>query len=58
MVTTADALCAVTVRVSAPSVSRSAAIGTLMVAMPLELTVALPLSSPPVISALLTPESV
>ena len=58
MVTDADLPCAVTVRVSAPSVSRSAAIGTLIVAVPLELTVALPLSSPPAISAALTLDSV
>ena len=56
--TAVDALAppAVTVKVSASSVRRSAASRTLMVAVPLEFTVALPVSDPPVISAALTPD--
>ena len=53
----ADLPCAVTVSVSAPSVKKSAARGTEMVAKPLESTVAVPLR-PPVTSDELTPEIV
>jgi len=49
---------AVTVSVSEPSVNKSAAIGTEIVAAPLEFTVALPVSDPPVMSAALTPDKV
>ena len=51
-------LCTVTVRVSAPSVVTSVAMGTRMVAVPLVLTVAVPLNAPPVMSAALTPDRV
>jgi hypothetical protein len=59
-VTVVDALAppAVTVSVSAPSVSRSAAIATEIVAAPLGFTVAAPLSNPLVTSAALTPVKV
>ena len=53
----ADLPCAVTVRVSAPSVKKSAATGTEMVAKPLVSIVATPLK-PPVTSEALTPEIV
>ncbi len=49
---------AVTVRVSAPSVRASFKSVTVMVAVPLELTTALPLSEPPITSDALMPESV
>ena len=49
---------AVTVSVSAPSVSPSLINETEIVARPLELTTALPLNKPPDMSALLMPESV
>ena len=49
---------AVTVSVSTPSVRRSDASGTLMVAVPLALTVAVPVGSPPVMSAALIPDKV
>ena len=57
-VTDAVLLCAVTVNVSAPSVRLSATMPTLMVAVPLELTVAEPVSRPPVMSAALIPDRV
>ena len=41
-----------------PSVVRSSASGIVMVALPLELTIAVPDSAPPVMSAELTPEIV
>ena len=50
--------CAVTVSDSVPSVVRSEAIGIVMVAFPLELTIAVPDKAPPVMSAELTPEIV
>ena len=49
---------AMTVRVSAPSVSKSFNSDTEIVAMPLELTTAFPLSEPPDMSAALMPERV
>ena len=49
---------AVTVRDSLPSVVRSRASGMVMVALPLELTIAVPDKAPPVMSAELTPEIV
>ena len=49
---------AMTVRVSAPSVSKSFNRDTEIVAMPLELTTAFPLSEPPDMSAALMPERV
>ena len=58
MVSDAVLLCTVTLRVSAPSVLTSAAMGIRMVAVPLELMVAVPLNAPPVMSAADTPESV
>jgi hypothetical protein len=58
MVIEADLPCAVTVRVSAPSVAKSAIVGIAIVAVPLELTIATPERAPPVISAELTPPMV
>ena len=58
IVTDAVLLCAVTVSVSAPSVKLSATMPTLMVAVPLALTVAEPVSRPPVMSTLLKPDRV
>ena len=55
--TDADLPCAVTVSVSEPSVKKSAAIGTKMVAKPLVSIVAVPLK-PPVTSEVLTPKIV
>ena len=55
--TDADLPCAVTVSVSVPSVKKSAAMGTDMVASPFMSTVAVPLR-PPVTSVELTPEIV
>jgi hypothetical protein len=57
---TVDALAlpAVTVSVSVPSVNESLSSVTEIVATPLELTTALPLSEPPDMSAALMPESV
>ena len=49
---------ALTVKVSDPSVSESFKSVTEIVAMPLELTTAFPLSAPPETSALLMPVSV
>ena len=54
----AEAPPAVMVRVSEPSVRASFKSVTLMEAIPLELTTALPLSAPPEMSAELMPESV
>ena len=58
--TTVDAVAppAVTVSVSAPSVSESFKSVTEIVAIPLELTTAFPLSEPPDMSAALMPERV
>ena len=47
---------AVITRVSVPSVVKSVAIGIEMVAVPLELTIAVPDKAPPVMSEALTPE--
>ena len=55
MMTEADAPCAARMSVSGPSVSPSATIGTWIVATPLALSVATPISEPPVMSAELTP---
>ena len=49
---------AVTVRVSVPSVVRSAAIGIVIVAVPLKLTIAFPVAAPPVMSVALKPDIV
>ena len=49
---------AVTVSVSMPSVTLSAAMPTLIVAVPLELTTAVPVRRPPVMSAAETPDKV
>ena len=57
-VTEANCPCAVKVSVSAPSVRPSAARGTGIVAVPLELTTAVPLKAPPVMSAAETPDKV
>ena len=47
----------ITVRVSDPSVSESFKSDAEIVATPLELTIALPLSAPPEMSALLMPDN-
>ena len=49
-------LCRLMVKVSAPSVKLSAAIGTETVAIPAELTVVKPVKAPPVISEDVTPD--
>ena len=51
-------LCRLMVKVSAPSVKLSEAIGTETVAIPAELTVVKPVKAPPVISEDVTPDKV
>jgi uncharacterized membrane protein (DUF441 family) len=58
IITDAVLLCAVTTRVSAPSVSASFKSVTEIVATPLELITAFPLREPPDTSAALMPERV